>query len=86
MLSGRLLLRSATTEVTHEYRFSTGGELLHRFIDDTEDLSKAAGLFTMAPEHLVRELIQRYPAQLESLCREAGVDFEKFSMRFQPAG
>jgi hypothetical protein len=86
MLSGRLLLRSAITEVTHEYRFSTGGELMHRFVDYTENPSKSAGSFTPAPEHLVRELIRHYPAQLESLCREAGVDFEKFSMRFQAAG
>ena len=97
MLSGRLLLRSTSSEVTHEYQFSTGGELmaaadavaamkLHRFVDDTGNSSKSAGSFTPAPEHLVRELIQHYPAQLESLCREAGIDFEKFAMRFQAAG
>jgi hypothetical protein len=86
MLSGRLLLRSKISEATHEYQFSTGGELMHRFVDDTEYPSKSAGLFTPAPEHLVRELIQHYPAQLESLCREAGIDFEKFAMRFQAAG
>ena len=83
MLSGRLLLRSAITDVTHEYRFSTGGELMHRFVDEKEDPSNSVGSFTLAAEHLVRELIQHHPAQLESLCREAGVDFEKFSARFQ---
>jgi len=86
MLSGRLLLRSTSSEVTHEYQFSTGGELMHRFVDDTGNPSKSAGAFTPAPDHLVRELIQHYPGQLESLCREAGVDFQKFAMRFQVMG